>query len=537
MAVTALVLSLVLPAAGLAGKDKSGNPADVIDATLLAQAQTSPKQMFAVVVQGADGSTAAQLAADVSSYKSANVTDEYDDLDSIAANLNGKDLVKLGGDSLVAGVTADVPLQTQSYQNDEIWRQSSGLSPLYSQPPTTCAPKQKGCVAAAAVMAPRAPAIAIVDSGIDSSKVADFGSRIEASVNFVSSEPGVTGDPLGHGTMVAGIAAGAAPNHVGASPSSPLVDVRVADSQGQAQTSDVIAGLDWILQNKDQLNIRVVNISLGSSASSTVAFDPLDQAVEQLWLDGLVVVVAAGNNGQKDAPVPIGSPANDPFVITVGALDEHQSAGTSDDFRAPWSSYGTTDDGFAKPDISAPGRYMVAPVPAGSLLTQEHPDRCPGGSKTLIDNGYMWMSGTSFAAPVVAGAAAQVLALHPNWTPNQVKGALMDTASPNKGSGVGAGEVNAAAAANDASPGDPNAGLSAWVTTDPTTGQTYFDANAWHDAATATTSNWVRSNWVRSAGVSSNWVRSNWVRSNWVASNWVRSNWVATAWVESSGVE
>jgi serine protease AprX len=319
------------------------------------------------------------------------------------------------------------------------------------------------------------------------------------------------------------------------------VNVRVADSQGQAQTSDIIAGLNWILQNENALHIGVVNMSLGSASSATIAFDPIDQAVEQLWLNGIVVVVAAGNAGLPNAPVPIGSPANDPFVITVGALDLRKTTQTTDDFRAPWSSYGTTDDGFAKPELSAPGRYMVEPVPNGSLLTTQHKDRLGKGNALPLDAGYMWMSGTSFAAPIVSGAAAQVLAFHPNWTPDQVKGALMDTASPiARGSasvGTGAGEVNAAAAVGDVLPGNPNAGLDAWVTTDPVTGSPYFDAGAWHDDVNSTTSNWVTSNWVRTVGVSSNWVRSNWVASNWVASNWVQSNWVSTSFVQSMDAE
>ena len=91
-------------------------------------------------------------------------------------------------------------------------------------------------------------------------------------------------------------------------------------------------------------------------------------------------------------------------MITVGALEQNLTADPSDDTVAPWSAYGSPADGFSKPDISAPGRYMVMPVPnTDTTIPQAVPDR-------IVAPGYMWMSGTSFAAPVVSGAAAQILA-------------------------------------------------------------------------------------------------------------------------------
>ena len=141
------------------------------------------------------------------------------------------------------------------------------------------------------------PAIAIVDSGIDASKTADFGNRVVASVNFSSTSPNATGDDEGHGTMVAGIAAGASSDYPGVAPTAPLVSVRTADANGMSYTSDVIAGIDWILQNKDTYNIRVANFSIAGGVASSFTVDPLDQAVEKLWFNGVVVVAAAGNHG------------------------------------------------------------------------------------------------------------------------------------------------------------------------------------------------------------------------------------------------
>src|SRR5204862_3630699 len=119
-------------------------------------------------------------------------------------------------------------------------------------------------------------------------------------------------------------------------------------------------------------------------------FDPLDKAVEKLWFNGVVVVAASGNyatNGQASG-VPF-APGNDPFVITVGAADMRGTFWVSDDTVAPWSAYGYTLDGFAKPELVAPGRFMVGPVPMAATLVSDQP-------ASVVSSGYMQLSGTSF---------------------------------------------------------------------------------------------------------------------------------------------
>ena len=140
--------------------------------------------------------------------------------------------------------------------------------------------------------------------------------------------------------------------------------------------------------------------------------------MRRLWLTGTVVVASAGNDGTGRM---LYAPANDPFVITVGASDIDDTVTRRDDTNAPWTSYGYTAEGFAKPEVAAPGRWMISAVPGSSTLARTFLDR-------LVAPGYMWMSGTSFSAPVVSGIAAQILARHPGFTPDQVKGALMLTA-------------------------------------------------------------------------------------------------------------
>ena len=188
-------------------------------------------------------------------------------------------------------------------------------------------------------------------------------------------------------------------------------------------------------------------------------------------------MAASGNYAVDGAESGVSfAPGNDPFVITVGASDVNDTLATSDDTAAPFSAWGDSPDGLAKPDLVAPGRYLIGPVPAGSTLTAERADHVLGGDA-------MELSGTSFAAPQVSGAAAMILARHPDWTPDEVKGALVDTAAALPAAAprsVGAGELDIAAARQDASPSNPNAAVDRFVTPDGT-----IDTSAWQDAAEA----------------------------------------------------
>jgi serine protease AprX len=351
------------------------------------------------------------------------------------------------------------------------------------------------------------PAIAVVDSGVDAT-APDVAGRVVASVDLSSATPNSPGDGRGHGTFVAGIAAGSAAGHAGAAPGAKLVSVDVLDDDGMGWTSDVIAGAEWILAHKDEYGIRIANFSLNGSAESTFMYDPLDKAVERLWLSGVVVVTAAGNYGEGAEGTVKYSPANDPFVITVGAADLAGTADPSDDFAAPWSAYGFTYDGFRKPEVGASGRYMIGPAPTGSTLVSERPGN-------VVSPGYMQLSGTSFAAPVVSGSAAHVLALHPGYTPDQVKGALMVTARPTAAASwsLGLGETDAVLAATVADPPNPNEALEAYVAGG------VFDADVWQQAA-QDNANWNQANWNQA-----NWNSANPNAANWNQANWNQANW------------
>jgi serine protease AprX len=374
------------------------------------------------------------------------------------------------------------------------------------------------------------PAIAIIDSGIQSR--ADFGNRLLASVNLSSDPSNQTlDDNRGHGTFVAGIAADSSAGYAGAAPSANLVSLKVMDANGQGLTSDIIKACQWILDHKSQYNIKVANFSLHSSTAAPFYYDPLDQAVEKLWFNGVTVVAAAGNYGNAAGPSGVKySPGNDPFVVTVGAADIGGTIGIGNDTIAPWSAYGYTPDGFAKPEVSAEGRYMIGPVPATASLPTQRPDH-------VTAPGYMQLSGTSFAAPVVSGTVAQLLARHPNWTPDQVKGALMISARPlpNGTSGGGVGEVTATKAVRESGAANPNQALEQFVSGVGTTAVA-FDSASWLDLA-KTNASWDSASWDSASWLDASWDSASWESASWDSASWLDASWDSASWLDASWVD
>jgi serine protease AprX len=469
---------------------------------LLANAKAHPDTTFHLIVRGKRGVSSADLAARFGSGKG-KVDRRFRSINGVAVELPGAALTALANDAHVLSIFPDARVLSTGLEEASLWRAETQADTVPSLL------QQAGGA--------QPPAIAVVDSGVDPSKTGDFGARIVASVNLQSSG---TGDDEGHGTMVAGIAAGASQAYPGVVSTAPIVSVRTADANGASHTSDVIAGIDWILQNQSAYNIRVVNLSMAGSVASSFTLDPLDAAVEQLWFHGIVVVAAVGNYGS--GPVAY-APGNDPFVISVGALETNGTADPTDDFAAPWSANGHTGDGFAKPELSAPGRWIVAPVPDASTLATTAPDR-------VVAPGYMWMSGTSLAAPVVSGMAAAVLAVHPDWTPGQVKGALMVSASalpaiPDWAGGVG--EVSAAALELQSAP-DADANLEQFVVPDGSGGVT-FDAATWEQAVQGAT-DWSATDWSATDWSATDWSATDWSATDWSATDWSATDWSATDW-------
>ena len=272
--------------------------------------------------------------------------------------------------------------------------------------------------------------IAIVDSGIGSHP--DLQDRVVVSVDFVDPD-GDGDDGYGHGTHVAGIAAGGGAA-AGVAPAAHLINLRVLNDEGWGHASTVIEAIDWAIANQDRYAIRVLNLSLGAGVATSYQNDPLGQAVERAVAAGIVVVCSAGNYGKTEEGTPIiggiTSPGNTPSALTVGALNTFDTPVRSDDAVTSYSSRGPTAfDYVLKPDLVAPGNKVVSLEAPLSYLSVTYPER-------QVPGGYLQLSGTSMSAAMVSGAAALLLGSNPDLSPQQVKIALQATASPIAGAGL-----------------------------------------------------------------------------------------------------
>ncbi len=299
--------------------------------------------------------------------------------------------------------------------------------------------------------------VAILDSGVnDTSDLTTMlgTNRVLVSVRANDDVNQTPDDGYGHGNHIAGIIGGngsaSQGRYVGVAPGVSLINVKVSNDDGSGRTSRIVAGMQWILQNRERYNIRVVNFSINSGEYESYQNNPLTAAAEILWFNKIVVVVSAGNKGNGN----LYPPANDPFVITVGAVDDKGTGEINDDTIPAFSAYGVTAEGIAKPDLVAPGVNIIGlRTNQNSRLSQLHPDH-------NVSDYYFRMSGTSMAAPMVAAAAALLLQNEPELTPDQVKFRLLKTARAfGNPAQTGAGYLDVYAALNTRTNESANVGL------------------------------------------------------------------------------
>jgi serine protease AprX len=366
--------------------------------------------------------------------------------------------------------------------------------------------------------------IAIIDSGVSASP--DFGSRL-----VHVSLPGQTtstDDAYGHGSMVAGVAAGQSASGVyrGIAPGATIYALKVAKDENGVRSSDIISALDWVTLHKNSHNVRVIVLSISEVGPSSYHGSLLDAAVEHAWRNGIVVVTAAGNLG---AGSQFFAPANDPFVLSVGSLQP--DGVTASDF----TSFGTTPDGYSRPDIYAPGRHIASTLPVGSVLASQAP------LANILSPGYARASGTSLAAPQVAGAAAILLQQRPNLTPNQVKWLLMQSArstAPGKALDVGAA-VSFSGSVENANQGIPVGNCkrgTGWSGPCSAPGDAYFQFFDWtlaetsNEMALTAAASWNGATWNGATWNGATWNGATWNGATWNGATWNGATWNGATW-------
>jgi serine protease AprX len=367
-------------------------------------------------------------------------------------------------------------------------------------------------------------------------------------------------DTYGHGTHLAGIIAGndgatasittnsVKQGFLGVAPEARIVSIKVADAHGNTDVSQVIAAIDWVVQHKNDngLNIRVLNLSFGTDSIQDYRIDPLAYAVEVAWEHGIVVVVAAGNDGNSSA---LRNPATNPNVIAVGALDPNGSAKTNDDWQPGFSSCGTPSRHV---DVVAPGKSVVSLRAPGSTADIDH-------EGARFDDRFFKGSGTSQAAAFVSGAAALLISQRPDLNPDQVKALLTSTAVGHswitttcEGSGlidlgeaVGAATPSAASAAQNHEPATGTGSLEAargtmHVSMDGVllTGEqdilgSYWDGASWSGASWSGAS-WSSGEWNGASWSGASWSGASWSGASWSGASWSGASWSGASWSGAS---
>lgn len=375
-------------------------------------------------------------------------------------------------------------------------------------------------------------------------------------LSFESQAPGQSHlDGFGHGTHMAGIIGGRdasiAAGHendpaafVGMAPGARILNVKVASADGGADVSQVIAGIDWVVAHRSDngMNVRVLNLSYGTDSVQPAALDPLARAVENAWRNGVVVVVAAGNDGLATPRLTM--PAIDPFVIAVGATDHVGTRSVADDVVADFTNGGSTSRAA---DLLAAGTSVVSLRDPGSVIDKDYPEGlvAKDPAQRLFRG-----SGTSQSAAVVSGSVALLLQAYPTLTPDQVKWLLMRTAVPVARSGstapsarAGMLDVRRAVDLAGAVP-SPSAVRQTWSAA---TGLGSLEASRGSshavDPASGSVLNgeqdifgtpWLPSRWVAQEDAGTAWTAGTWNTRRWSGADWSGTSWASSTWADTT---
>jgi serine protease AprX len=447
----AAIVWLLLPAVGIAsqGRGKHGK----LDSILAQADRTGGSQR--VIIRTKSGSTT--TVGQQLQMRGAKLVRKHALVNGFTAVVNADDLAVLAMHPDVESISADVDVRAQSKRTSGAAQGSWDSSTF-----TTV----KGSLGIGDWFNGSSTTVALIDSGIQDGP--DFTGRIVGFYDFT--KEGIASAPYddyGHGTHVAGLIGSngttSAKKYEGVAPGVKFLGLKVLDKKGLGKTSNVIAALEFAVANRARFNVRVINLSLGHPIYEPAMTDPLVHAVEAAVRAGMVVVVAAGNNGTNPTTgLPgyggVTSPGNAPSAITVGAASTNNTVARGDDRVTSFSSRGPSwYDGIAKPDLVAPGAGLVSNEAYGSTIASIYPwlEVREGTAK------YLKLSGSSMAAGIVTGLAVVMIEANqygayqrwsayqdtlrrkdrtdwtgvPRLTPNAVKAMLQFTATSLKDDG------------------------------------------------------------------------------------------------------
>jgi serine protease AprX len=511
------VLSLLLPAAQL------GHAAG---------------ELISVIVRGAPGS--GDVPERLVQANGGTIGQRLEIINGFSAQLPRGAIEWLDLDPSIASITPNLPLQLQGSS----YTASADPGSMFNTSTLVGAPRYwfQGLTGAGVD-------VALIDSGVTPvAGLAGSGKLKQGpDLSFESQADNLRHlDSFGHGTFMAGVIAGydgiklnvgqTQQAYVGMAPGARIVSIKVADAYGRTDVSQVIAAIDWVVQHRRDagLNIRVLNLSFGTTSGQSYLVDPLAFAAEVAWHSGIFVVTAAGNRSDAGR---LTDPAMDPWLMAVGADDPHGTSTVLDDTIPSFSARG---DGVRNPDLVAPGKSIQGLRVPGSQIDVNHPEG-------RITDRYFRGSGTSQAAAVVSGAAAVVIQQRPNIQPDELKALLQTTASPlvavdARGQGSGLLNLDAAFSA----PTRPVLRTWPWSTG---TGSLELARGGYHvalngvplqgerdifgvtfNSAAMAAATLAGNSWSGGVWNGSEWSGSEWSGSEWSASEWSGLTWSGSEW-------
>jgi serine protease AprX len=416
------------------------------------------------------------------------IRSDHPSIDAFSAEIHSSDVGELARQPWIDGVSIDATVFAVGERDDRDARGAGkGRGAAKTGPaPSTLVTHLRETLglppSAATTSTGEGIVVALIDSGIAASSDLQA-SRITQFYDFTLAGCAAAPvscrvppfDDFGHGTHVAGLigSSGQLSNNLyqGVAPGVKFVGLKVLDRAGVGTTSDVIDAILFVVTNRIELGVHIINLSLGHPIFAPAAFDPLVRAVEQASAAGIAVVIAAGNNPKnRTGYAGIMSPGNAPSAITAGAVDTKWTTTRDDDGVPSYSARGPTwFDAFTKPDVVAPGSHLISDTTTESTLY--HDPSLLTGRVAVGSTAFLELSGTSMAAAVTSGVVALVLeasSAHvgdPPLTPNSVKAIVEYTAIPTSRADFlteGAGQINAAGAVALASRINTNAKLGDW---------------------------------------------------------------------------